>query len=137
MSIDSIICFIALTLAGSLGRCLNTRPKGLVFKHLPQDQANVNARNNMCDSYIFIPVHDYQYTRAFYNDAGYRVPRMASEYGLQSYPSYETLVPVYDPEDLFYESDLNDHRQHHIRGKLYDDHLGKKMTTYVHKIYFE
>ena len=32
----------------------------------------------------------------------------------------ETLVPVYDPEDLLYESDLNDHRQHHIRGKLYD-----------------
>ena len=37
------VWFIALTLAGSLGRCLNTRPNGLVFKQLPQDPANVNA----------------------------------------------------------------------------------------------
>ena len=37
------VCFIALTLAGSLGRCLNARPKGLVFKQLPRDPANVNA----------------------------------------------------------------------------------------------
>ena len=46
------VCFIALTLAGSLGRCLNTRPKGLVFKQLPRDPAYVNARKNMCDPYI-------------------------------------------------------------------------------------
>ena len=32
------VCFIALTLAGSLGRCLNTRPNGLVFKQLPRDR---------------------------------------------------------------------------------------------------
>ena len=37
-------CFIALTLAGSLGRCLNTQPIGLIFKQLPRDPANVNAR---------------------------------------------------------------------------------------------
>ena len=37
------VCFIALTLAGPLGRCLNTWPKGLVFKQLPWDPANVNA----------------------------------------------------------------------------------------------
>ena len=37
------VCFIALTLAGSLGRCLNTRPIGLVFKQHPRDPANVNA----------------------------------------------------------------------------------------------
>ena len=35
--------FIALTLAGSLGRCLNIRPNSLMFKQLPQDPANVNA----------------------------------------------------------------------------------------------
>ena len=34
--------FIALTLARSLRRCLNTPPNGLVFKH-PRDPANVNA----------------------------------------------------------------------------------------------
>ena len=37
------VCFIALTLAGSLGRCLSTRPISLVSKHLPRDPANVNA----------------------------------------------------------------------------------------------
>ena len=46
------VCFIALTLAGSLGRCLNTRPIGLVFKQHPRDSANVNALKNMCDPYI-------------------------------------------------------------------------------------
>ena len=45
------VCFIALTLAGSLGRCLNTRPIGLVFKQHPPDPANVNAWKNMCDPY--------------------------------------------------------------------------------------
>ena len=45
------VCFIALTLAWSLGRCLKTRPLGLVFKQLPRDPANVNARKNMCDPY--------------------------------------------------------------------------------------
>ena len=37
------VCFIELTLAGSLGRCLNTWPNGLMFKQLPRDPANVNA----------------------------------------------------------------------------------------------
>ena len=37
------VCFIAFTLAGSLGQCLNTRPNRLVFKQLPCDPANVNA----------------------------------------------------------------------------------------------
>ena len=35
--------FIAITFAGSLGRYLNTRPSGLVFKQLPRDPANVNV----------------------------------------------------------------------------------------------
>ena len=37
------VCFIALTPAGSLGRCLNMRPSGLVFKQLLWDTANVSA----------------------------------------------------------------------------------------------
>ena len=35
--------FIAITFAGSLGRYLNSRPSGLVFKPRPRDPANVNA----------------------------------------------------------------------------------------------
>ena len=45
---------IHVTLAGSFGRCLNTRPDGLVFKQLPRDPANVNARKNMCDPYTHL-----------------------------------------------------------------------------------
>ena len=37
------VCLIALTLAGSLGRCLDTLPFGLVLKQHPRDQANINA----------------------------------------------------------------------------------------------
>ena len=37
------VCFIALTLAESLARCLSTQPTGHLFKHLPQERANVNA----------------------------------------------------------------------------------------------
>ena len=48
------VCFIVLTLAWSLRRCLNTQPHSLVFKRLPQDPANVNVRKNMCDPYNFI-----------------------------------------------------------------------------------
>ena len=46
------VCFIVLTLARSPGRCLNTRPNGLVFKQLPRDPENVNTRKNVCDPYI-------------------------------------------------------------------------------------
>ena len=37
------VCFIAITLARSLSRCLNTQTICLVFKQLPLDPANVNA----------------------------------------------------------------------------------------------
>ena len=48
------VCFIALTLAGSLWRCLNTRPIGLAFKQHPRDLANVNAWKNMWSLYLII-----------------------------------------------------------------------------------
>ena len=35
--------FHALTLAGSRGSCLKTKPSGRVFKHRPRDPASVNA----------------------------------------------------------------------------------------------
>ena len=55
------VFFIALTLAGSLRRCLNTLPNGLVFKLLPQIPANVYAWINMCDPYKkMLPTSDVQ-----------------------------------------------------------------------------
>ena len=67
------VCFIALTLAGSLGPCFCSRRRcvrlwrrydvrkytadvtafGLVFKQHSHDPANVNAWKNMCDPYIY------------------------------------------------------------------------------------
>ena len=44
-----ITCFFhALTFAGSRGRCLNSRPIGRVFKHLPRDPVSVNAMKQTC-----------------------------------------------------------------------------------------
>ena len=45
--------FIAITFDGPLGRYLNTRLSGLVFKQLPRDPANVNASKTMVDPYLF------------------------------------------------------------------------------------
>ena len=39
----SHLCFITLTLAGSLRQCLSTPPNGFVFKQGLWDLANVNA----------------------------------------------------------------------------------------------
>ena len=61
-------------------------------------------------------VHEYNYLAPFYDPHPFRVPRMSSEYGLQSFPSMETLTPVYNESDMDYWSDLNDYRNHHPFG---------------------
>ena len=40
--------FHALKVAGYRGSCLNTRPQGRVFKHLPRDPVSVNAMKKTC-----------------------------------------------------------------------------------------
>ena len=65
----TLVCFIALTLAGSLGRCLNTRPNGFVFKQLPRDPANVNAWKNMCAPYTGLQIFGKRHD--FYNNVAY------------------------------------------------------------------
>lgn len=57
-----------------------------------------------------------------WNIEGYPKPRFASEYGFQSYPSFETLAKVSLPEDWSYNSAFMDHRQHHGNG-TYATHL--------------
>ena len=48
------VCFIALTLAGSLVRCLNTLPICLVFEQLPRDrQMYMHEETNV------IPIFEY------------------------------------------------------------------------------
>ena len=49
--------FIALTFAGSLGRCLTTQPNSLVFKQLPWDPVDVNVWKKTCVIPIFWNQH--------------------------------------------------------------------------------
>ena len=53
-----------------------------------------------------------------YDPSQYRIPRMGSEYGLQSLPSYETLETVYDDADMDYWGDVSEWRQHHPFGEM-------------------
>ena len=46
--------FNALTFARSRGSCLNMRPHGRVFKHLPRDPEDVYAIKQTCDHYSCI-----------------------------------------------------------------------------------
>ncbi|XP_048589787.1 beta-mannosidase isoform X2 [Nematostella vectensis] len=61
-------------------------------------------------------VHFYNYTMDCLNVSGYPKPRFASEYGVQSYASFETLAPISIEEDWHYNSSFMDHRQHHANG---------------------
>ncbi|KAK2563424.1 Beta-mannosidase, partial [Acropora cervicornis] len=62
-------------------------------------------------------VHFYDYKMDCWNLTGYPKPRFASEYGFQSYPSFETLAKVSLPEDWSYNSAFMNHRQHHGNGR--------------------
>ena len=66
--------------------------------------------------YPFSTAHYYNYTMDSWNSSLYPVPRFASEFGLQSWCSFETLEPVSLPVDWDIESDFVNHRQHHDQG---------------------
>lgn len=68
--------------------------------------------------FLFILVHDYDYRRDSWNWKQYLVPRFASEFGLQSWCSLESLATVSVPVvDWDIDSAFVDHRQHHGNGK--------------------
>ena len=88
--------------------------------------------------FYFSLVHDYQYFRPFFEDSTYKVARMASEYGLESFPSLESLEHVYEEQDMSYNSDLNNYRQHHGAGGyflFYWKYYIQPLTFY-YSIYF-
>jgi len=67
-----------------------------------------------------ISVHDYNYTRDSWNVSVYAVPRFASEFGLLSWCSLETLATVSLPAvDWNLHSSFVSHRQHHPHGLLF------------------
>ncbi|XP_069834484.1 beta-mannosidase isoform X2 [Dendropsophus ebraccatus] len=61
-------------------------------------------------------VHYYNYMTDCWNWTSYPKPRLASEYGFQSWPSFSTLHKVSSPEDWSYSSNFSIHRQHHDSG---------------------
>ncbi len=61
----------------------------------------------------------------FYDDkmnpwvwSNFPTPRFASEYGLQSWTSFESLQSVTEPKDWDQASDFSNHRQHHPNGEF-------------------
>ncbi|XP_056422453.1 beta-mannosidase isoform X2 [Hyla sarda] len=61
-------------------------------------------------------VHYYNYMTDCWNWTSYPKPRLASEYGFQSWPSFSTIHKVSSPEDWSYSSNFSTHRQHHDSG---------------------
>lgn len=72
-----------------------------------------------CGYFLCFSVHFYSYLIPFFDPSEYRIPRMGSEYGLQSLPSYETLSAVYLESDMDFWGDLSEWRQHHPFGKAF------------------
>eukprot|EP00057_Strongylocentrotus_purpuratus_P006506 XP_011660980.1 PREDICTED: beta-mannosidase isoform X2 [Strongylocentrotus purpuratus] len=62
-------------------------------------------------------VHYYNYNADCWNISSFPKPRFASEYGVQSWPSFQTLSPVSIATDWSYTSTFSDHRQHHTFGQ--------------------
>lgn len=61
-------------------------------------------------------IHYYTYEDDTWNWKTFPMPRFASEFGIQSWCSMETLAPVSLPPDWDLDSDFVAHRQHHDNG---------------------
>ncbi|CAI9735293.1 betabeta-mannosidase-like [Octopus vulgaris] len=63
-------------------------------------------------------IHFYDYISNLWLDSSIPIPRFASEYGIQSWCSYSSLVPLLNQSALKYWSNFTIHRQHHLAGQL-------------------
>ncbi|KAM4807728.1 beta-mannosidase [Rhinophrynus dorsalis] len=61
-------------------------------------------------------IHYYNYMTDCWDWKSYPKPRLASEYGFQSWPSLSTIGKVSQPDDWSYTSNFSSHRQHHSSG---------------------
>ena len=64
-------------------------------------------------------VHFYDYAADQWDDAAFRIPRMATEYGIQSWCNNESLATVFEHKDFDMTGHMADHRQHHATGTQY------------------
>ncbi|XP_064649950.1 beta-mannosidase-like [Lineus longissimus] len=67
-------------------------------------------------------VHFYTYSGNLWDWRRFPKPKFCSEYGIQSYPSFEVLKQVSQPEDWYFNSTFIADRQHHCGGdkQLFD-----------------
>ena len=65
-----------------------------------------------------LSVHFYDYVMDQWKPDKFRIPRFASEYGIQAWCNYETLLGVFEDSDMAYCSHQADHRQHHLGGRV-------------------
>ncbi len=63
-------------------------------------------------------MHIYIYDKDNWDPSIYPKTRFASEYGFQSFPSFEVFSAVTEDFDWSYFSDLMHHRQRHPNGNL-------------------
>lgn len=67
-------------------------------------------------SELYGDIHFYNYIMDQWRSGQFRIPRFASEYGIQAWCNYQTLLGVFKPSDMAYCSPQADHRQHHTGG---------------------
>ncbi|KAF8774431.1 Beta-mannosidase like protein [Argiope bruennichi] len=73
---------------------------------------------------LYGDVHFYDYFGSEWNPDTYPRARFVSEYGFQSFPSFESLANVSNPQDWQYPlNDAMKHRQHHMFGNLQMDSM--------------
>ncbi|KAH9490420.1 hypothetical protein Btru_035138 [Bulinus truncatus] len=70
------------------------------------------------DSELYGDIHYYNYVIDQWDSTLFRVPRMASEYGIQAWCNNETLANVFLPSDFDMTSEMFSHRQHHANGNI-------------------
>ncbi|KAK3731374.1 hypothetical protein RRG08_017942 [Elysia crispata] len=69
-------------------------------------------------SELYGDIHFYDYMADQWTAEVFRIPRMASEYGIQSWCNNESLAAVFAPQDFDVNSKMVDHRQHHGMGNI-------------------
>uniref|UniRef100_A0A0B6ZR31 Beta-mannosidase n=1 Tax=Arion vulgaris TaxID=1028688 RepID=A0A0B6ZR31_9EUPU len=72
--------------------------------------------SNDTSSELYGDIHFYDYSVDQWKATSFRIPRMASEYGVQSWCNNESLSNVFNPLDFSITSDMVNHRQHHTNG---------------------
>ncbi|XP_059150316.1 beta-mannosidase-like [Physella acuta] len=80
------------------------------------------------DSERYGDIHFYDYILDQWMWQGFRVPRMASEYGIQAWCNNETLAKVLLPSDFVLDSDMVKHRQHHAMG---NEEMGAEIGAHL------